>query len=313
MIKFSKSDINYDISKDYKLNSKNFRLKSEGTNDYSFQNKKYSDLKSFEYQKSKDNNIINHLSIPIFSKALNELNPRLSISKESFMSLIKYSLYHMSRGELEQIFLNIDIERKNKISQRDFVNFRNLFILPYEACDTNNDYLLDKSELERCFKKDPKYPFLDFRRRHKYDLYDKILNIISNRGDLKINFFSYLFFKKSLFAWTKCQTSRKYISVSGFKCAISIMTRLNRKSIAVELYKIALQYQFNDMALIAADFICYLNIAYKYFQFNIIIYPNKDEVLEKNVFLKAIEEDRIPMNFSIEEINTFYDLIGKGI
>jgi len=251
--------------------------------------------------------------VPKLSKVLMEQHPKKLVSKEKFMELVKYSALHMTRGELEQVFLTIDTKKIDEISQEQFDNFSTLIILPFEACDKSNDYLLDKAEIEACFKADPKSRFLDFRRRYKWNLFDKITSILSSRGDKKLNFFGYLFLKKSLFAWAKCQSHNKYISLSSFKCAMQVVVQLHRKISPKEVYKLALKYQFRDKALIAPDFIAFLNIIHKAFYFNVISYPNRNSVIDKSNFLKALSEDRLPMNFEEEEINIFYELLnGKA-
>ena len=246
---------------------------------------------------------------PLLSKALDEQNPKMSIKRSKFHEIIKSKSYSLSRGELEQIFNIIDTQKRDKITFSEWEDFKTLFILPFEACNDKDDYLLDKTQLKTCFEADPKFKFIEFRRRDKHDVSEKILHIISNRADLKLNFHKYLFFKKALFAWTKCQSHGKYISVSSFKCAMEIVVNLHKKIIMKEIYDIALLYQFNDNSLIAPDFINFLNIAHMAYYHSIISFPNKHEFLERNTFLKAFEEDRLPMNFDKKEIKMFYEII----
>jgi hypothetical protein len=248
-------------------------------------------------------------SVPKLSHSLAELNPKSLITKEKFMELVKGANYQLTRGEVAQIFATIDTEKQDEISQQQFDNFKTLLIMPFEACDSTRSYLLGEAEFLACFQADPKWKLVHFRRRNLPDIYKKLSSIVSNRGDSKLNFFAFLFLKRALFAWTQCQTDQKYISLSGFKCAMETIAQLHRKILYEDLYKIALEYQFLDGALIAPDFVCFLNIAHKVFFFNIISFPNRNYLLEKRVFLKAIEEDRLPQNFSAEEVNLFYGLM----
>ena len=49
-----------------------------------------------------------------------------------------------------------------------------------------------------------------------------------------------------------------------------------------------------------------LNFAYV---FSIISLPNDTPVVEKTQFIKAIREDRIPMNINEDEVNIWFNLI----
>lgn len=65
----------------------------------------------------------------------------------------------------------------------------------------------------------------------------------------------------------------------------------------------------NDRNLIQLDFITYVRTLHFAYVFGVLGLPHDTPVLEKSQFIKAIREDRLPLNWSEEEINIIYDLI----
>lgn len=310
--KSDKSEVNIK-SRKLEMNRLNSTAEAEGNQIKSVENRVKAFPNSYESLTSKKDFNNTKFQAPKLSDALQEFNPKIDIKKEKFLEIIKFSLYKLSRGELEQVFNTIDTEQKDLINQNKWDDFRTLFILPFEACDEDNNYLLDKKELEKCLKAEPKMSFVDLRQSHKNDFAHKLMTIISSREDFKVNFFNYLFLKRTLYAWRHCQNDRKYISLSSFKCAMEVVTKMNRKIYMNEIYNIALKYQFNDMSLVTPDFLCFLNIANISYYFSIISYPSRTEFIEKQTFIKAVREERLPIFLVEKDIELFYELININV
>ena len=136
------------------------------------------------------------------------------------------------------------------------------------------------------------------------------MDIVSTRGNEMINFSDYLFIKKSWFAWQQCHSNSKYIAVSHFRCAfkLAIPQKYHMKMSMDEIYKIGLNLA-NDRALIELDYISYLRVLYFSYVFAIYGSPNDAPFLDKPQFIKAIREDRFPLNWEEVEVDVLYELI----
>jgi hypothetical protein len=136
------------------------------------------------------------------------------------------------------------------------------------------------------------------------------MDVLSTRGRSVINFADYMFLRRALFGWVSCHSTNKYIAMSQFKCAIreAIPLKYHMKSSYDEIYLVGLRLA-NDKNLIQMDFVTYVRVLHFSYIFSILSLPYDTLVLEKSQFIKAIREDRIPMNWSEDEINHIYDLI----
>lgn len=114
----------------------------------------------------------NHLKDPVFtapllSNAFNELDPKKNIKKSEFLETIKYTMYQMTRGEAELLFTFMDSNRDDLIDHKEYDEFKTLFIMPFEACDTENKNLLNEEQFKTCFEADPRRRQISFRRRYE--------------------------------------------------------------------------------------------------------------------------------------------------
>jgi len=184
-------------------------------------------------QTSKKNLQTANYTAPLMSRSLLERNPRRKLKKNDFLETFRYGLYEVTRGEAEQIFQFIDLNHDDLIDNKEWEMFISLYVLPFEACDKDQTYLIEPEEFKLCFDKDPKTSVIIFRRRYESKKYEILMDVLSTRGRSVINFADYMFLRRA----------------------------------------------FDTL------------------------------VLEKSQFIKAIREDRIPMNWSEDEINHIYDLI----
>lgn len=251
-----------------------------------------------------------NFKVPLMSQALRETLTHRRLRKSDFLEVFHYGMYELTRGETEQLFNFIDQNKDDMIDSKEWAGFVQLFIMPFEACDTSHNYLLEVKEFKVCFDKDPKTKLVTFRRRYEKDKYTLMMDVISSRGRSVVNFADYVFLRKTLFGWQNCHSSNKYIALSQFKCAFreSLPQKYHLKYHYEKIYFVGKRLA-NDRNLIQLDFITYLRTLHFAYVFSIIGLPHDTPVIEKSQFIKAIREDRIPMNINEEEINIWYDLI----
>jgi hypothetical protein len=247
---------------------------------------------------------------PKFSLAILETDPKRKLRLSEFLQTVKYSLYKMTRGEAEQLFSFIDQNHDDLINHEEWDAFVTLYILPFEACDENGDYVHSVEEFSKCFEADPKSKLITFRRRYMEKRHNLIMSVVSTRGNDMINFSDYLFIRRTMFAWQKCQSTDKYISISQFKCAftLAVPNKYHMKLTLEDIYKTGLNLA-NDKALIQLDYISYLRILYFSYVFSIYTAPHDIPFLEKQQFIKSIKEDRFPLNWEESEVEYLYTLI----
>ena len=250
---------------------------------------------------------------PALSKALLETDPTRKMRKPDFIENLKYALYQMTRGEAEQIFTFVDQNKDDMIDHTEWDAFVTLFILPFEACDANKNYVLELNEFQNCFESDPKTKLITFRRRYEDQKHRIMINCISNRGAEELNFAEYLFVRKALFGWKQCHSNAKYIARSHFKCAMgtAIPQKYYARQDVENIYQVGLRAS-GDRNLIELDFVSYLRTLYFTYFYGVFNMPNDTVYLEKQQFIKAVKEDRLPNNFEESEINAIYDLVNNS-
>lgn len=255
----------------------------------------------------------NNYHVPKLSASLYESDPTRKLRKSEFMEVVKYALYKLTRGELEQIFHFVDQNKDELVDHMEWTNFSRLFIFPFEACDKNGDYILDEKEFGACFDSDPKSKTVEFRRRYKEKKHSLMMTSVSTRGVTQNNFADYLFIRKALFGWQQCHSNAKYIAKSHFKCALgaSIPQKYYNSMDFEKIYNTGMRLAA-DRNLIELDFISYLRVLYYTYVFGIFNLPADTANLEKSQFLKAIKEDRLPNNWEESEVDTIYDLINNS-
>jgi len=251
-----------------------------------------------------------NFTAPLMSNSLNEHDPKRRLRKSDFLEIFRYGMYGLTRGETEQIFNFVDMNKDDMIDHGEWGAFVALYILPFEACDTNHSYVIEPKEFTVCFDHDPKTKVVAFRRRYEAKKHELLMDVISTRGRSLVNFSDYLFLRRALFGWQNCHSSNKYIAMSQFKCAFrqAIPQKYHLKYHYEKIYQVGLKLS-NDRNLIQLDFITYVRTLHFAYVFSILGLPHDTPVLEKSQFVKAVREDRLPLNWNEEEINIIYDLI----
>ena len=248
-------------------------------------------------------------SPPLLSQSLFEEHPQRKLRQKDFMSKIKYSLYQLSKGELESIYTFADLNHDDLIDQNEWDAFVTLFILPFEACDLNADYLLNEKEFSSCFAADPRSKLVKFTKKFESQKHKVLMYILSTRKNGDLNFSDYLIIRRALFGWKECQSAQAHIGLSAFKCALksAIPIKYEAKIDSDQIYKAGLKIA-NNKGSPELDFVGYLRVLYYAYVFTILNMPENTAFLGKTQFLKAIKEDRFPTYFSEEEVEVFYQL-----
>jgi hypothetical protein len=249
------------------------------------------------------------ISTPKLSQSLVEADPKGKIRLAEFFEIFRYSYYQLTSGETEQIFYFADRNKDDQIDQGEWEDFVNLYILPFEACAGDAKYTMTSDVFTKCFNADPRTKVIEFRRRYDKNGPLKIVEAIEHLGAAVINFHDYLFFRRALYGWSECHSSSKYIAKSSFKCSIlSVIPQKYNLKIEFDKYYDAGLKMASDRNLLNLDFISYIRIAYYTYYFVIFGQPLKTPFLDKGQFIRAVKEDRLPVNFNENEINLMYSL-----
>jgi len=252
---------------------------------------------------------------PRLSQSLKEMDPKKRFKKSEFLQWIHYAQYKLTRGEAEIIFQFADRNKDDLLDMNEWEDFTTLYILPFDACDFNNDFLLDDKEFKTCFNADPKSITIQFRKKYllggnptKY-----IVDTLSTRGTSHLNLADYIFYRRALYGWRDCHSTPKYIAKSNFRCALqnSIPQKYQLKLDNDKIYDSGLRHG-NDVNLIQLDFIAYLKVLHYYYIFATFGHPMSLPYLEKAQFMRALHEDRLPNNWEESEIELIYNLTNDG-
>lgn len=255
-----------------------------------------------------------NFSSPPLSSSLFEQDPTRKLRLIDFTRVLNFVAYRLTRGETEQMFLFADGNRDGLLDNSEWDHFVGLYILPFEACDRDHDYLLDENEFGYCFQKDPKFKSMIFPRRYGTSPHTKIMGVMSNRQANLLNFGEYLFTRRASFAWKNCQSNAKFIAKSHFACALktalSFERKFNFKLTDDEIYMAGLRLDYD--AAVQHNFVSYLRILHYFNLFNIYSAGNSIAQLEKQQLIKAIREDRLPNNLEESEVEAWYEIISSN-
>lgn len=292
------------------LNSFSLLLKQESPE---FYNQKEAYPNQFEAPTNTTQLDYNEYNPPLLSHSLFENDPKRQLKKEEFAKYIRFSQYRMTRGEADQLFSFVDSNGNDLVSQEEWDLFAALYIMPYEACDRNHDYLLNPQEFADCYEKDPKTRNVIFRRVDYPKRHSHVMWAITTRSKDILNIFDYVFFRRALFAWNNCQSNSKFIAKNQFKCAVktAFFQRIHFEVDYNGIYDSILEI-IAPKGLIELDFINYLKGLFSTYIFAVYGSPMNTSYLNKDNFIKSIREDRLPTNFDEEEVNTIYKLINTN-
>lgn len=70
------------------------------------------------------------------------------VNLQEFLNILKG--YSLSWGEIKDVFKTADVNGDEFINQKEWSNFYDLFVNPFEKCDVTSKYELDKGDLKNC-------------------------------------------------------------------------------------------------------------------------------------------------------------------
>lgn len=247
------------------------------------------------------------------SQALSEVDPKRGMKLNEFISNVKFTTFKLSRGEAEQLFEFADQDRNDIVDGKEWQIFTNVFIVPFEACDNNKDYLLSPQEFEKCFEKEPSSRLVKFRNSFGANKFKNLMESVTCRSTTAMNFAEYFLIRRGLFAWKQCQTSEKYISASQFKCAIrtAIPPKYQIKVDLETIYNVGLKLA-NEKGLTQLDYVSYQRIVYFTYVFSLIGTTNDKQYISREQFLKFVKEQRYPTYFTSDEVEMLFKLINTN-
>ena len=251
---------------------------------------------------------------PMLSQALSELNPKGKMRVIDFLEAFNFVAYRLTKGEAEQVFFFADADRNGLLDHDEWENFVALYAYPFQACDQNKDFLLDKNEFGLCFQKDPKFKNIVFPRRYGDKPWIAVMDAINTRQNSLINFYEYLFTRRASYAWHSCHSSSKYIAKDAFGCAVTTALgndkKYSLKLTTSQIYDAGLHLD-NDFA-IQHNYITYLVTLYYFNYFNLFSQGSSVAILEQEQLIKAIREDKLPNNLTEDEIKFWFELISAN-
>jgi hypothetical protein len=246
---------------------------------------------------------------PMSSLSLYQPNPNRKLGVHDFLSTINFSNYKISNGEAEQIFIISDKNKDDILEQSEWEGFVNIFIVSFEACDKNADYLLSEEEFKNCFQGDPISKLIKFRQQYEDNKYSLLISSISTSGKASLNIFDYLLLRRAMHAWKECHATPNFIRQVDFECAVRIVIPLQYHTSLdmINIYKVGLKLT-NDSDLSELDFITYTKVLFYAYAFSILSEPTQIPYLTKTNMLKNIKANRLQIWLSEEDVKLFYEL-----
>lgn len=106
----------------------------------------------------------------------------------------------MTKGELKNVWLTVDTSRDDKISENEWKFFLDIFVRPFEECDSDENYVLNKDELGPCLESD----HLKNMGMTGENVTQVMESIDRDDEDDSINFADYIFLRRVKLGWEHC-------------------------------------------------------------------------------------------------------------
>ena len=135
-------------------------------------------------------------------------------------------------NEISILFSLIDTDRTGKISNKNYNSFHSNFIVPFQNCDSDKDYYLNKDEITECLKSE------QLSELPSEQLENEDLNYLMNKAN--INLSDYILLRRMALSWTKCSTEQQ-LSKIQLICAFNILVSSRTISIgeSEQIFKMA--------------------------------------------------------------------------
>ena len=231
--------------------------------------------------------------------------------------------------QLEDIYRDMLYTNERNVRPLGIRAFIQLFIGPFESCDTNGDNILSLTEFTGCMQNDTYFKMLSIPNVQPYLIssyvpnqnytnatyfYNTLFNLLDNYQNNYLNFHDYMFLRLMVYSWKKCSVQSPFIEEVNFECAIEISSgyRTLSKIAARRLFQLGLelsnsQYQRTQFQR-NLDFISFLYISSSMRLFA-KINGKEDGDITKNEFNNALDNNILPIRYSQVTINEMFSLV----
>jgi len=301
-----------ECKKEKNLESKNNLEISESTERNKGKTK--SKIKNNPPISSKTNTTISNTLNTLINKTINDMDLK------TFKQLNSAGKFHqLFDKQLEELFL---LFRNHKMAGvADFRSAYNLFVLYFDKCDKDKDFLLSSQEFIDCMKNDPFLNLIQAPDRLYTTNSEFILNATSFASNLFIyadnfdknglNLYDYVVMRLMAFAWRKCSVNSPFIDEASFECAVNIISgsKSMHSNTLRKLYHLALELgNTKSQSVRTMDFILYYALAS-----SIRLYGNinakEDMDATYNEFNTALDINILPTRYTQQVINDLFKLI----
>lgn len=200
-----------------------------------------------------------------------------------FRSLFK--VINLFDNEISLLFNLIDSDRLGKVSAQNYVNFYSNFILPFQKCDSDKDYYLNKEEVEGCLKSD------ELSAIPPEAMEDQDFHYLMNKDN--INLADYVILRRMALSWTQCSTEDKLSKVQLI-CAFNILVSVRPISLgeSEQIFRMANIFKIgsitNQQVNNTIDFVEFMKYGQLYILFDQLDQPLKDGSITQYDLIKEI-------------------------
>jgi hypothetical protein len=255
----------------------------------------------------------------VFETSVN--NSASGVNLKDFKRINLNSKFHaMYDKQIEEIFLIF--KNKKVAGVTDFRNSYSLFIKNFNACDQDNDLLLNQNEFSACMTNDP-YLSLIQQPQQIFSVMRNFTNATSYNSDIYkfaesydqsgINFYDYVILRLFTFAWRKCTVTTKFMDESTFECAIDITSgtkSLNTNTLR-SIFQLGLSLaNTNSMPVRTFDFVTFFALGTSIRLFGKI---NAKENMDATIaeFNIALDDNILPTRYNQDIITQLFRLTNK--
>jgi hypothetical protein len=316
-----------------KSNSKSLKDKKTNFNNF-YSEQKTQRINNFNNHTQKTlriNNFNNHTISRASYASLNKTFVKKDFN--TFKNEFNHWDYKLLSSQFEDIFSIFLFQNNQQITPESLRAVIHLFVSNFEKCDLNKDNTLDLTEFQKCIRTNKYFKLfnIDSESQPKFvqnlinknkrwtnisdtdSLAENIFNLMDEWGNKSLNFYDFLMLRLVSFAWRKCGNLGYFINEINFECAYETFSKgktLLRNS-ARTLYNYALEFS-NYKSSRYIDLLTFIKISLKGRLFA-KLNAREDGNLVRSEFIHGLESNILPIRYSKEIIDSFFDLIGDSI
>lgn len=237
--------------------------------------------------------------------------------KESARKWLDNKLYDRQLDLIFKDFLHESDKEINPLSTRNTIS---LFTGQYDACDQDDDGVLNLEEFKGCFANDtflsriqpPHRLWANYANNSVSDengFYSILFNTLDAYKTNYLNFYDYMLIRLFVFSWSKCSVNAPFIEEMNFECAIDVAAgwRAMTRTSARRLYQLALDLS-NTRQNREIDFVTYVLVAHSVRLYGLI--NNRDNSdATRDEFNRALDSNILPQRYNQDIVNQLFTLI----